>query len=324
MRGTTRIIAVIALLIASSVPFSTATMRKVMYVDYQPVNWNDPSVTTNAIVDMGYNVVNLAFWLYGNPADFVGVWANAPTSQKQAAIDHAHSKGAIIMVACGGGTESPFEHDAADYGTKIGQFAANNLLDGIDFDLENFAAGLIAPGKTAQATIDWVVACNNAARSAYAAIRGKQPIISHAPQGPYFGKIGDSSSWAGALGGYTAIEKATQVDFYNVQFYNQGATCYTTYEGLFVNSGKSCSTFPGTSISEINQWGVPMNKIVLGKPLIEGDASNGFVSASALKTMITYAQSHGINWNAGVMFWMFHGNDQASASSMIQTLALSD
>jgi len=319
MRGPTRIIAVIALLFALSTS-SFAVPRKVIYVDYQPINWVDPSVTTNALVDMGYNVINLAFWMYDNPADFVGVWSSAAASARQNAINHAHSKGAIIMVACGGGTETPFDRSATDYGTKIGQFAANNLLDGIDFDLENFGQGFLAPGKTAQATIDWIVTANNAARAAFAAIRGTQPVISHAPQGPYFGKVGDSTSWVGPLGGYTAVEKNTQVDFYNVQFYNQGATCYTTYESLFVRSAADCSVFPGTSISEINQWGVPMSKIILGKPLLAGDASNGFNTGAALKTMISHAQSNGINWNAGVMFWMFHGADQASALTMLQTL----
>jgi len=262
----------------------------------------------------------LAFWLYDNPADFVGVWGAAPASQKQAAINYAHSKGAVIMVACGGATENPFDRNPTDYGTKIGQYAANNMLDGIDFDLENFDKGLVAPGKSAQATLDWIVAANNAARSAFAAIRGSQPIISHAPQGPYFGRVGDTTSWAGSLGGYTAVEKACKVDFYNVQFYNQGATCYTTYEGLFVRSGTSCSVFPGTSISEINQWGVPMNKIVLGKPLTQEDANNGHVTPSTLKTMISHAQSNGINWDAGVMFWMFRSTDQAAPKNALQTI----
>jgi len=320
MRGATRNIAVVALVIALSISSSSAAPRKVIYVDYQPVNWVDPSATTNVLVDMGYNVINLAFWLYDNPADFVGVWGSAPASAKQSAIDYAHSKGAIIMVACGGGTESPFDHSPADYGTKIGQWAANNKLDGVDFDLENFAAGFLAPGKTSQVTIDWVVTANNAARSAFAAIRGSQPIISHAPQGPYFGKIGDASTWAGTSGGYSAVESKTKIDFYNVQFYNQGTTCYTSYESLFVRSAAGCDVFPGTSISEIHASGIPMEKIVLGKPLLAGDASNGFTAGSALKTMIATAKSNNINWDAGVMFWMFHGADQQSARGMLQSL----
>ena len=36
------------------------------------------------------------------------------------------------------------------------------------------------------------------------------------------------------------------IDFYNVQFYNQGSTSYDTYEKLFVQSG---GYFPTTSVS---------------------------------------------------------------------------
>ena len=35
------------------------------------------------------------------------------------------------------------------------------------------------------------------------------------------------------------------IDFYNVQFYNQGDTRYDTYNTLFLQSG---STFSGTSV----------------------------------------------------------------------------
>lgn len=36
------------------------------------------------------------------------------------------------------------------------------------------------------------------------------------------------------------------IDFYNVQFYNQGDTKYNTYDSLFVSSG---SVFSGTAVN---------------------------------------------------------------------------
>jgi chitinase len=61
------------------------------------------------------------------------------------------------------------------------------------------------------------------------------------------------------------------IDFYNVQFYNQGNTEYNSYEKLFLKSG---SYFSGTSVNELIQRGIPSNKIVVGKPVTQGDAAN--------------------------------------------------
>lgn len=66
------------------------------------------------------------------------------------------------------------------------------------------------------------------------------------------------------------------IDFYNVQFYNQGDTRYDTYEELFL---KATGTFSGTSIQELINRGVPAKKIVMGKPATMGDVMNtGYVA----------------------------------------------
>lgn len=70
-----------------------------------------------------------------------------------------------------------------------------------------------------------------------------------------------------------AVHKAvgSTIDFYNIQFYNQGDTTYDTYEKLFLKSG---GYFPGTSVNELIQQGIPSNKIVVGKPVTKQDAYN--------------------------------------------------
>lgn len=66
-------------------------------------------------------------------------------------------------------------------------------------------------------------------------------IITHAPQGPYFK---DEHYKNGAY--MTVHEKVGHtIDFYTVQFYNQGDTQYNTYEELFI---KATGTFSGTSV----------------------------------------------------------------------------
>jgi hypothetical protein len=53
------------------------------------------------------------------------------------------------------------------------------------------------------------------------------------------------------------------IDFYNVQFYNQGDSAYNSYSELFISA---TGTFSGTSVKEIAARGVPINMIVVGKP----------------------------------------------------------
>jgi chitinase len=178
-----------------------------------------------------------------------------------------------------------------------GTWAKSQHLDGVDFDLEDIAAGFTVGGKSTEETINWFVAVSEACRQ----VLGPDGIITHAPQAPYFGAEG-SSAWTGPTGGYTAIEKRTSsINFYNIQFYNQGASCYTDYNGLFKSS---CSTFPGTSVAEIHAAGVPLEKIVVGKPVTLSDAGNGYVEPATLGGWFRQAASE-LGWNGGLMGWQW-------------------
>jgi hypothetical protein len=53
---------------------------------------------------------------------------------------------------------------------------------------------------------------------------------------------------------------------------------------------------------EINSYAnVPLNKIVIGKPLDAGKASNGYTHPSLLHQCVYQARQQG--WNGGIMFW---------------------
>lgn len=52
---------------------------------------------------------------------------------------------------------------------------------------------------------------------------------------------------------------------------------------------------------QIAASGVPLNKIVIGKPANTGDASNGFIDTTTLAGCLAQAKSQG--WNAGAMVW---------------------
>jgi len=121
-------------------------------------------------------------------------------------------------------------------------------------------------------------------------------LITHAPQGPYFKNDYYRN------GGYITVNNkvGSTIDFYNVQYYNQGSTLYDTYDGLFISSG-GWST--GTSVKEIAAKGIPMNKIVVGKPVTPSDASNtGWMDMTALGDAATRAYKE-LNWYGGIMYW---------------------
>ena len=125
--------------------------------------------------------------------------------------------------------------------------------------------------------------------------------ITHAPQAPYF------STERYKNGGYVNVHRQVGhlIDFYNVQFYNQGDTTYDTYEKLFVTSG---GHFPGTSVKEISQKGVPLEKIVVGKPVTTADAYNtGYMDQQTLGNALVRAYNEG-HWYAGIMLWQFQSD----------------
>lgn len=92
------------------------------------------------------------------------------------------------------------------------------------------------------------------------------------------------------------------IDFYNIQFYNQGDTKYDTYETLFINSG---GFFSGTAVKEIISRGVPPKKIVIGKPVNPSDASNtGWMESGVLGDALQKGYND-LKWYGGAMYWQY-------------------
>ena len=114
-----------------------------------------------------------------------------------------------------GVADSPFSSDAATFGTDVASFAVLNTFDGVDFDMENLATGCIGGTMTGPDTVNWLTVATLAARR----VLGSDRLLSHAPQAPYFGRVGDETSWAGATGCYTGVYQRTSsaIDWLNVQ-----------------------------------------------------------------------------------------------------------
>lgn len=285
---------------------------KAIYIDWH-LNWNAPQQSLLSAVADGYNVIIISFYLSsGSAADFAQAWAALDAGTKQSAISSAHSSGAVVTVSLGGSTDSPYDKNAFNLGVQVANWAQSQYLDGVDFDLENLQPGFKAGSMSDSQTVTWISDLTSGTHS----ILGDGGVISHAPQAPYFGPLGYANTWTGPTGGYTSVyQKVGQyITYFNMQFYNQGATCYVDYAGLFL---KSCNTFLYTSVLEIANGSIPLNKIVVGKPVTSADAGSGYVDPNSLHNFFQQAKSQ-LGWNAGVMGWVW--NDPTTLANWIKAI----
>ncbi|KAJ7625684.1 glycoside hydrolase family 18 protein [Roridomyces roridus] len=241
----------------------------------------------------GFNVFNLAFYLSTGAFDQAAVWANMGAAQRSTIKTQYAAAGIKLMVSAFGSTEQPTTAglDPTTLANAIGQFVVNNDLDGVDVDYEDLTA--ITNGSGGEA---WLITFTKQLRTV---LPKGQYIITHAPLAPWF----SPSRWAG--GGYLKVhqEVGDLIDWYNVQFYNQG-TDYTTCDGLL---NTSSGTYPQSAVFQIAASGVPLNKIVIGKPGVPADAGSGYMEPAILAGCLATAKAQG--WSAGAMMWEYPDAD---------------
>jgi len=263
-----------------------------------------PDFSFKTLVKDGYNLIILAFFVSGVKWDCVGVWDQMTQDAQKDVIKFAHDNGARIIVVVGGATDyAPYEKfkTGASYARPVAEWVKANNLDGMDFDLENFAVDFKYGNMDFDATVQWVADATNTARE----VMGANAIITHAPQPPYFGQHGWND-------GYTKVyEKSPHINFFLVQFYNNGQQ--TTYETIFTTgNGGQWSTVKSIS----NNGKIPMSKIVVGKPVHSQDLNSnygeavraGYTTPQELNAMFKRAKEE-LGWNTGVMGWQWINRD---------------
>lgn len=283
---------VLPLVFLSAVPGSWAASQPkiVEYVD-SPLPVYNPTIVDEIIETAGdVNEILIAFWTqsYG-PTGAALEWVRGTFGDTQTAVERFHDAGIKVVIAVGGAFEVPVTGNPDDgyrYGEQAAQFALENHFDGVDFDIEN-----LAPGDP-EGTSEWLARATIAARNVY-----PDALISHAPQAPYFSPVQ-------AYGYLEVNDKVGDlIDNYNIQFYNQMAAAYDTYEDLFIFSDPFYQ--PETAISEIYENGVPLDKIVVGKPVTENDLYNtGYVPPELLGHFICEGAFDGLEVG-GVMGWQW-------------------
>lgn len=298
--------------------YTQAPYRSI-YIDLITTWWPIDGIAQNFydIIDAGFNIINICFMVNGQPADIALVWnrelaeINPKTGivYRQEILNYAHAHNCSILLSTGGATETPYSTDSVAYATNVSNFVLQTSLDGIDFDLENFGPGLTAPGLTSQQTIDWLVTVTNTTRY----ILGNNAIISHAPQAPYVSTMGQANTWAGILGGYSSVyANAPSIDILNIQCYNQGNTNYINYNNIFIDSG---SDFPHSAMMQLIP-NIPLDKICIGKPLRESDASTGYNTAQEINNILISAKNN-VNFIGNVFTWQWPA-DIANPKQFVQ------
>jgi len=269
------------------------------WVAYQDM-WVDGENGPPSVDDInGFNTFLLSFWTPSGPVDQAQEWVSLDDGTRSSIKSAYQAAGIKLMVSAFGDQITPTTSnlDPNTTADQVASFVKQYSLDGVDVDYEDFAA----INKMNGSAETWLIQFTTELRNQLPA---GQYIITHAPVGPWFNAVHYTS------GAYVAVNKAvgSLIDWYNVQFYNQG-TDYETCDTLFTKSASS------TSVLQINATGVPLDKIVIGKPaLVNSAGEGGFMNTTALASCLTTAKAGG--WNAGVMVWQY---PQAN-SSWIQTV----
>ncbi|KAJ7446689.1 glycoside hydrolase [Mycena latifolia] len=246
-------------------------------------------------------------------------WTSLSSAQRKSIKAAYTAAGIKLIVSAFGSTDKPTTSGADPIATAntMGQWVIKYDLDGVDVDYEDFTAFDAGDGQ-AEA---WVISFTTQLRTLLP--QGKY-IITHAQNllslthysavAPWF----SPNIWGG--GGYLRVHESvgSLIDWYNIQhpfkFYNQGPKEYTTCSTLLAESS---TQWPQTALFQIAANGVPLQKLVLGKPATNTSASDGYIPPSTLAGCLATAKSGG--WSAGVSVWEYPG----AAAAWIQTVRAS-
>ncbi|KAF9466092.1 glycoside hydrolase [Collybia nuda] len=253
--------------------------------------WDGANGVPAASALKGYNVFTLSFLLLAGPWDKAYEWTTYTDAERATIKSQYAAAGIKLIVSAFGSTDIPTSSGADPVATAntMAAWVKKYNLDGIDVDYEDFGAFDTGNGKAET----WLASFTKQLR---VQLPQGNYIVTHAPVAPWF----TPSRYSG--GGYLKVHSTvgSLIDWYNVQFYNQGASEYTTCANLLTTSS---NTWPQTALFQIAANGVPLSKLVIGKPATASDASNGFMSTSTLASCLQQAKGKG--WNGGAMVWQY-------------------
>ncbi|KZK80481.1 Glycosyl hydrolases family 18 [Pseudovibrio sp. W64] len=286
------------------------------------------STNTQLIAEMAqsdYTTVILCFVVSdeaGNlsPSTELQAMFNAPDL-----ISNLKKAGKRVLISIGGevfttAAWAALSNNLDNTAQQLTKMVIDHGLDGVDIDWEDTNySGYDAPTFLADLS-----------KALKSKLPEDQNFVTHAPQAPYF------YGGAGYLQVYVDVAKnaGDTVDLYNIQYYNNqwyvGETAEEETGKVAGTEPVGGSTFP-SSIIGIASTGVPISKLILGKPttlqnVVGSAAVNGYLPADEIvDNLITPLLAKEPDF-AGVMGWQYptqYGSDTGTdewAATMAKAL----
>ncbi|KAF9244465.1 glycoside hydrolase family 18 protein [Melanogaster broomeanus] len=281
----------------SLTPSARSVLKRATPVAPHFVAYSDKYISTEPTVSdiWGFNVFALSFLESYGPADQAQEWAELTASERASILQEYDAAGISLIVSLFGSTETPTSSGYDPIGTAntMAAWVIQYGLQGVDIDYEDFAAFNAGTGAAEQ----WL---GNFTQQLRTQLPQGQYILTHAPVAPWF----TPNRWGG--GGYLWINSVvgSLIDWTFLSYIrlpsSEGTTEYTTCDGLIYTSS---TTWPESALFQIADNGVPLDKLVIGKPATTTDATNGYMSTTDLASCVAEAYAGG--WNGGVMVWEY-------------------
>lgn len=309
---------------------AATTRHLVTYVDTAGINWSaQPPTPIVDVAPTAYNVLHAGFFLpsLGKAYDFAATLTNPnPAYGGKLIVDSMHNASKKVILSVGGATETPqsaayfTKNDPTRLAATLAKLVKDSGIDGVGIDWEdaydNSNPGLTGYGaaSTRKAgsgpAVAWLCTLTKALRRA---LPSPRYLISHAPQAPYFDL------------GYDVVHRncGADIDYYNVQFYNQG-NYYVTESGLIdketiiPDKYPSCVSPWDGSIADIVRRGVPASKIVVGKIITSGDGNSGYVPLSSFASWLGKAVAK-YPTLAGAFGWQWGSDTKGAWATTVAT-----
>jgi len=273
------------------------------------------------VIDSGYMYVILSFYEYPisqklDTNGAFGIFMSMTDDVKKEIFDYARQKNVKLFFSIGGadGSISLRSGTADEITTDIVDIFKKNAFDGVDIDVEDSTQFM----KMADVT-------NKLASQFKTLFPNTKKEISHAPASANFGgNTGQPTDY------FTVYATAGEnIDFFNVQFYNQGCT-HDSYQKLFEPDDNSCQNIAWISTGHkmgSTYYGsvIPLNKLLIGKPIClwtqpqncPYGAGNGYVDPTLLKTYFDRARQE-MAWDAGLMIWEYNPENKTQATQYLK------
>lgn len=328
-------------------------LKKIVYVGYW-MDYESFNSFVNNSHEKGVTHICLEFAeLLGNLTEVtytggtVCAWTEFSASQRDSIINSMNSKNMKLLLSFGGAStfkdvgaqsifSSPTYSDPSILAQELTNHCVNYRYHGIDLDIEHF------PTTTTYNDTDKLAIyfgqLSQYIKQKSSSILGYPVIVSHAPQSPYFNGPSDSSlSLYGYI--YSRIEKmyGMYIDFYNIQYYNQGSN-YTDYYSIFTND----NTFKASVLQLIyggdinsNYQYMDSSKIVVGKGSnLDESAGGGYIplyispvtNSNCMAGFVEAAKYDGnpnvVNWCSvgGIMVWYYDIQENSTSENNLNVL----